>query len=364
MLIAYFVHNIFVFDNLASYIFFFTILAFINTRGQGGRDLNRRPLMNNDFAWAVDIAAIIVFAYIMWISVLSPYNSSGKLIKAMQEKQRVSVEEKIQEVSVDPKARFKLIKGVLEANDLTRSESRERLVDIAASLIVQTHKTDPAFAKEVYDFVVDQYDKEFKSSKTDPRPYFFYFTFQQKLGMNEAALATIKKASELSPTKQAFLFAEGQILVALNKKDESVVVLKKAYELDTTNTEALKYYIYSLIQNNKTSEVDKILDDHAKLNPGFDKNTMWSDPVVMQALVDAKEFVKAISIAKQRVASNPKDVQAVISLSAVYLKAGDRWSSIEELKKIKLMQPSYADAVDKYIKDIQDGKDPSNQTAN
>jgi predicted Zn-dependent protease len=119
-----------------------------------------------------------------------------------------------------------------------------------------------------------------------------------------------------------------------------------------------------LIQNNKTSEVDKILDDHAKLNPGFDKNTMWSDPVVMQALVDAKEFVKAISIAKQRVASNPKDVQAVISLSAVYLKAGDRWSSIEELKKIKLMQPSYADAVDKYIKDIQDGKDPSNQTAN
>ncbi len=363
MLVAYFVHNIFVFDNLASYIFFFTILAFINTRGLGGRELNRKPLINGDYAWAVDVVVVVVFAYIMWATVISPYNSSGKLIQAMQEKQQSIINGKAEIVAADPKTRFNRIKSVLDANDLTRSESRERLVDISVSLIMQTAKSDPAFAKGVYDYTVDQYAKEFQSSKTDPRPYYFYSIFQQKLGMNEGALVTIKQAVQLSPTKQSFLFSEGQILLTLNKRDESVAIFKQAYELDKTNTEALKYYVYSMIEDGKINDVDKVLTDHAQINPGFDKNTVWSDASVVQSMIDVKAFDKAIAIAKQRVLDNPKDIQAKVSLSAIYLKSGDRWSSIEELKKIKVIEPGYTAEVDKYIKEIQDGKDPTAQPA-
>ena len=360
MLIAYFAHNFFVFDNLASYIFFFTILAFINTRGYAGKELVHKPLIRQtSIVIAVDVIAVVFFAYVMWISVLSPYASSGKLIQAMQDKQRVLVNNKEQIVSADPKARFDLIKSVLDANDLTRSEARERLVDIADGVIVQTAKTDPAFAKQVYDYTVDQYTKEFKASKMDPRPYYFYSIFQQKLGLNKEALMTIKQAVVLSPTKQSFLFSEGQLLLTLNQKDESVAVFKHAYELDKVNTEALKYYTYILIEDNRLKDVDGILDDHAKLDPTFDKNTIWSDPVVIQGLMDVKAYDKAISIAKQRVASNPQDIQSLISLSAIYLKSGDRSSAIETLKVIKTIQPGYAADVDKYIKEIQDGKDPT-----
>jgi len=364
MLIAYFVHNFFVFDNLASYIFFFTILAFINTRGQADRVLDRKPLIGNDYVLIIDVIAVVVLAYVMWISVLSPYNSSGNLIKAMQDKQRVLVDNKEQTVSTDPKARFKLIKGILEANDLTRSESRERLVDIAVSLIIQTNKTDPAFAKEVYDYTIDQYDKEFASAKNDPRPYFFKSIFYQKLGMADKALEAVQYASKLSPTKQSFLFSEAQLLLTLGKKDEAMAVFKKAYELDKTNMEALKYHVYSLIQNSQIKEVDSVLDGHAKIDLAFKKESVWNDPIILQALIDTKAFGKAVAVAKQKVTDNPKDVQALISLSAIYLKSGDKWSSIEELKKIKLLEPSYAADVDKYIKDIQDGKDPSAQNAN
>jgi O-antigen ligase/tetratricopeptide (TPR) repeat protein len=364
MLIAYFVHNFFVFDNLASYIFFFTILAFINTRGQGGRVLVRKPLVGNDYVWFVDGAVFLILAYVMWIAVLSPYNSSGNLIKAMQDKQRVLVDNKEQVVSTDPKARFKLIKGILEANDLTRSESRERLVDIAASIILQVNKTDPTFAKEVFDYTVDQYEKETASAKNDPRPYFFKTIFFQKLGIMDKALESIDKAIALSPTKQSFLFTKGQLLLTLNRKDESNMTFQKAYELDKTNPEALKYYSYSLIENNKIKEIDPILDEHIKINPTFKRETIWNDPAILQALINVKAFSKAISLAKQKVAENPYDIQALISLSAVYLKSGDKWSSIEELKKIKKLEPSYSADVDKYIQDIKDGKDPSAQNAN
>ena len=363
MLVAYFVHNIFVFDNLASYIFFFTILAFINTRGQGGRTLTHKPLVADDYVLIVDIVAVIVLVYVMWISVLSPYNSSGNLIKAMQDKQRVLVDNKEQIVSTDAKVRFKLIKSVLDANDLTRSESRERLVDVATSIIIQSNKTDPALAKEVYDYTLDQYAKETAGSKGDPRPWYFESIFYQKLGMNDKALIAIQQASKLSPTKQSFLFSEGQILLSLKKTDEALVVFKKAYELDKTNPEALKYYSFSLIENGKINEIDPLLVDHVKYEPAFKAESVWNDPVVLQALMDAKIFDKAITIAKKKVDDNPKDIQSLVSLSAVYLKSGDKWAAIETLKKIKAIEPGYSAEVDKYVKDIEDGKDPSAQNA-
>lgn len=364
MLIAYFVHNFFVFDNLASYIFFFTILAFISTRGQGGKASDSRPLVAKELVLFIDLVAVVFFAYVMWISVISPYNSSGNLIKAMQDKQQVMIDGKAQTISADPKARFKLIKSVVDANDLTRSEGRERLIDVSTSVIQQTAKTDLAFAQEVHAYVKDQYAKEFASStKTDPRPYFFYSIFQQKLGDFNGALETSKKAVELSPTKQSFLYTEGQILLTLGRKDEAVAIFLKAYELDKENIEALKYYVYSLIQNNKIDSIDKVLDDKAKIDPTFNKNQFLSEPMIMQGFVEVKAFDKALAVAKQKVKDNPTDIQAQISLSAVYLKMGNRYASIEELKKIKLMEPRYASDVDKYIKDIRDGKDPSAQSS-
>ncbi|MEI6042226.1 MAG: O-antigen ligase family protein [bacterium] len=361
MLIAYFVHNIFVFDNLASYIFFFTILAFINTRGQGNIESKSIPLVKGNSVWILDVVAVILTGYVIWIAVLSPYNSSGQLIQSMQDKQQTLVGGKAQIVAADPKVRFGLIKDVLSANNLTRSEARERLVDISVAAITQSAKTDPAFAKEVYDYTVDQYGKEFAASKMDPRPYFFYSIFQQKLGMNAGALETIKKAVDLSPTKQSFLYTEGQLLMTLNRRDESTEVFRKAYELDKTNVDALKYYAYSLIENNKAGDIDALLNEQVKIDPTFKNDSVWADPMVLQALLDTKSFEKAISIAKQRIVNNPQDIQAVISLSAIYLKAGDRYASIEELKKIKALKPEYTADVDKYIKDIQDGKDPSSQ---
>ena len=359
MLIAYFVHNIFVFDNLASYIFFFTILAFINTRGQGKGELNHKPLIEGGTVWAIDAVAVLIFAYIMWISVLSPYISSGKLIQAMQEQQQVITDGKAQIVPADPKIRFSLIKSAVDANDLTRSEARERLVDISTSVITQTAKTDPAFAQAVYKYVIDQYNKEFAVSKTDPRPYFFYTIFQQKVGDLKGALDTANKMISLSPTKQSFLFTQGQLLLSLARKDEAMTVFKRAYELDKTDLEALKYYIFSLIENNKLDQVDKLMIDQDKITPNFDKSAIWTDSSILQALADIKAFDRAISYAKQKVDANPKDVQSLVSLSVMYLKAGDRGLSIETLKKIKSLKPEYGATVDNYIKQIEEGKDPS-----
>ena len=260
MLIAYFIHNIFVFDNLASYIFFFTTLAFINTRVKSQDDVVHKTVFDSEIVWLIDIASVVLFGYVMLVSVISPYNSSAKLIEVMQGKKLVTSGSSQTVVDMDPKERFEEMKSILSANDLTRSEARERLADISVEIMSKTVKTDRAFTDEVYKYTVDQYNKEFESTKTDPRPYFFYSIFQQKIGDISGSLNSINKAVELSPTKQSFLFNQAQTLIMLNKKEEGLAVFKKSYELDKTNIDALKYYVYDLIENNKKDEALKLLD--------------------------------------------------------------------------------------------------------
>ena len=362
MLIAYFVHNFFVFDNLSSYIFFFTILAFISTRIKTKIHGENKPLIDRDYIIIIDILFVALCSYAMWISVLSPYISSGKLIYAMQEKQRYyDADKKIQTSMVDPKIRFTLIKSVIEANDLTKSESLERLMDISNSIINQTISTNPDFAREVNAYVEKKYAEQFKSIPTDPRPYFFYSIYKQKNQDYVAALDAIDMAIKLSPTKQSFLYSRGQLLEILGRKDEAIEAFLKAYKLDESNNDALKYYSAFMVKAKKYKDLDLFLDDKAKKDPTFKKETIWQDPFVIQALMDIKDFDKAIEIAKNKVKNNPEDIQSLVSLSTVYLKQGDKESAIRELRKIKDIEPMYATEVDKYIQDIKDGKDPSAQ---
>ena len=112
--------------------------------------------------------------------------------------------------------------------------------------------------------------------------------------------------------------------------------------------------------DNNLAEAEKLIAKFAKENIGFSEVALWQDPTIIQVLVDVKNFDKAIRIMKDKYSTNPQDIQPLVSLSAIYLKSGDKWAAIDQLKKIKAIKPEYTATVDKYIKDIEDGKDPTN----
>ncbi len=354
---AYFVHNLFVFDNLISYIFFFTLLAFIATRGYSSLHIESKSMLNNGGRYTVDALAIIIGIYVMWVAVIAPLNASAGIIKSMSGKQ-INSKGQVVEVSLDK--RFELIKNAIEIGGVTKLEANERLVDISVDLISKTAKDNPAFAQSVYTYTVNAYAEQMGKTPLDPRVFYFYSIFQNKIGDINGAITSIDKAIDLSPNKQSFLYNKGQMLIGVNKRAEAVEVFKKALGLFPQNREALKYYVNALIVSADIKGAENLIADYAKDNKDFSPDVIWEDAMAIQSLVDMKYFDKAISIVKNKISKNPEDIQSIVSLSAIYLKQGNRWAAIEELKKIKVIKPEYSATVDKYIKDIQDGKDPTN----
>lgn len=357
VILAYFVHNLFVFDNLISYIFFFTLLAFIATRGYANFNLESKPILKEGGRYTVDAIAIVLGIYFIWVSVLSPLDASAGIIKAMSGKELGA---KGQVVDIPLQKRFDYMKDAIESGGVTKLEATERLVDLSVELISKTAKENPSFAQSVYSYTVNTYKKQMEATPLDPRIFYFYSIFQNKIGDINGAIESTQKAIDLSPNKQSFWYNKGQLLINANKRTEAVEVFKKALSLFDKNPDALKYYVNGLIVNGNLNNAEIAVSDFAKLNSGFSPDTLWEDAMVIQSLVDMKYFDKAIAVVQNKINKSPGDVQSIVSLSAIYLKQGNRWAAIEELKKIKVIKPEYTATVDKYIKDIQDGKDPTN----
>ena len=360
LLLAYFMHNVFVFDNLVSYVFFFLLLAFINARGQNQLEFNNNPILLGASRITVDILVFALGVYLMWISVFSPIGSSSKIIEAMSGKTQSVKNGLLQEAEISPKDKFELIKNAIDANNLARSESIERLGDISLSVLPQLVKTDPVYAQSVYKYTIDKLEGESKRAAGDPRPYYFYAMFQEKVGNLSGSLDSIRKAEAESPNKQSFMYFEAEVLLEMKKLNDALAVLKKAYELDKNNGDALKYYSQILIEGGNINIVDTLVADKASSTPSFDSTDFWVDAGILQALADAKQFDRLIYVLKKSISKDPSNIGRRISLSAAYLKMGDRQSSVDVLREAQKVSTSSAATLEVYIKQIEAGKDPTN----
>ncbi|HEY1037143.1 MAG TPA: O-antigen ligase family protein [Candidatus Paceibacterota bacterium] len=348
-LAAYFVHNLFVFDNLSSYILFFLVLAYASARNDGrtGNDISSSkvaPLVSSEpvqYVAGTLIAVALVSG--MYFVVYKPYAAGKALISALQASS-----------AQNPSAEniTALYKKALSYDTFGTTEINERLAEAAPQLI-QANQGQPV-ADELIRLVATQYEEAFKKTPGDPRPFIFYGMFMQRLGLYDDALMYIDKALALSPSKQSFHYQRGLTLVAQTKMTEASESFKTAYELDKSNLEAKNLYGISLIYASRLQD--------ARVLFGDDMNS-WGDARVLSVLEETMNFAEIVRIAKARVAENPENPQHRMFLASAYLKAKQPANAIVEIQAVIDMVPEFKAQGESYIKDIRAGKDPSAQSA-
>ena len=235
LLAAYFVHNIFVFDNLASYVLFFLILAYINDRYTHDRNEPResKPLSEHDTnsIILVSFIGVIVLSSLGYYTLLKPYTQNQELLGVLRDVQAG--------IPKDIDTRFK---NTYEMSDNGKLETFEQmsslLSKVAAAPNVSTTTKQNMFI--FYQGVVAQYDKD---TYQDARFNFFTSNAYRSMGMNEKALAYARKAYTLSPQKQSFAYAYALLLFENNAPEEASAVVKKAYTDAPENVTAYGYYI-------------------------------------------------------------------------------------------------------------------------
>ncbi len=360
LFVAYFVHNLFVFDNLTSYILFFIIIAYINERATSAAGSESSsisapayigPSIKNVMTeWVVTTLIVLAGVTCIYTVVWKPYIAGATLIQALGPSATLNEQTGTYGTTgLSPEARLDLFKEALAYHTLGDAEIRERLVDVGSTMISSTKNQDTV--KAYVDFIATQYDTQIKETPNDPRPYIFYSIYLQKFGLYQASLDYTNKALALSPTKQSFLFQKGSIEIALKKFDAGVATFKQAYELETSNVEARALYTLALVYAKDFKGADALAaGDLAVLG----------DTRVIQAYADLGQYKKIVEIGKMKIALDPNNGQYHVSLAAAYLKAGDRQSAIAEIRKTIELVPDFKVKGEYFIKEIQAGRDPSN----
>jgi len=339
LLIAYFIHNIFVFDSITSYILFFAVLAFVNIHDRKNffSPFFYKHFKETDYIAVGSIVGLIVGGMSIYYFAFVPYISSTTLINAL----------KYQNYALNNSSPTVVFTGVLDSfkkvialNGPGTSEAREQLIqgvsNVANSAILSGDQ------KIAYiNLTNDEMKKQILETPNDARYYLFYGSFLAQLQpMNpnisiDQVLSYLTKAHDLSPQKQGMLFQIGGVYVNNKQYAKALEVLKQAYDLENNNPQAKLLYVVALVYNNNNSLADQVL---APLRG----SSLITDSNLLKAYLDTNQKGKILVILQEKLA-----------LAEQYAKSGRKDEAIVMIKDVMSVNPAFKTQGDALISQIQ-----------
>ncbi len=261
VLVAYFIHNLFVFDNLSSYVVFFMLLAYIHDRYTHDR-VSVKQAQYSDIGTVVlgtSFAMLLILSFTLYQSVFVPMSQNLNLAKSLalaNEQSKISVDmvPRIKKMPMD--TAYDLFKDIYASGRPT-SEVFEQLNNITAAAIrsaTVSEKTKVAF----YELLQEKAKFHLAADAGDPRYPFFLYNFYNSIGDNTNALVYAQMAYDLSPKKQSFAQALALIHIKRGESDKAIELVRKAYQSDPRDLDSLIYYVSMSVDaaQNKTGGFD------------------------------------------------------------------------------------------------------------
>jgi len=331
---AYFFQSIFVFDNLFSYVLFFSVLAAIHS--MSGREMKINETLHNTLKVPVSVLAVIALIFSLYFFNIRPIQGSQSLIDALRSTATAPSME-----SLD------FFERALSKSPLGRQEAREQL---ANSVSTFTNQKIPVEVRTRYiELTRSELEKQIKETPNDARYYTFYGTFLRNIGDTDKALTILEQGVKLSPRKQTLMFEIGTTKLVAEDFEGALAIFKEAYELEPSYIEAKKLYAIGALYANEHELANNLLNE-------IPRDSILYDDRIVNVLVDLARYQDIIDILSARIAEGRDELQNNISLSISYLRLGQRQKSIEILRGFIERHPEFKDQIDPYIKEIQAGK--------
>jgi tetratricopeptide (TPR) repeat protein len=342
---AYTFHNIFVFDQIGSYILFFTLLAYIDSRVPAA-NFSLWNKISTSFGRLADknglrpvfesftmILLLIVFYFVVW----TPWQQNKSLLTVLQ----LNSEGKLTKADDFLKPLQKYTMGYSEAIEH---------VSQAAIGFASNSQASAELKASVYDGVEEAYQKFLVRVPNDARYRLFHGIFLSSFGKYPEGTAELVKASELSPSKQGILFQLANNYLVEGKTAEATATAKKAYELEPSYDEAKIFYGLMLMIKGDPA-ASEILSTVPEEKLVFDDR-------FMSVLQQLGRYDQLITVAKRRTEIDSVNPQYKLNLAAAYLLAGRRQDAVNVLQQMIAADPTFKEKGEYYINEIKAGRNP------
>lgn len=337
-LVGYAVHNLFVFDNLYSYIYFFALLALVDSQvARPIARLERAPELSaaDGMTYALPVAAVSAIALI-WLVNVPGMQVASKLILALSPSQK-GIETNIalfQELAMHP--------------SFVGQEVREQLVSFAAT-VAQDAQTTTEQKQKVVSLATSEMQKQVAEYPLDARERLQLSYAYRISGDAAAALKEIAAASELSPKKESIWIERGSLAWDMGDAKAAQEYFNTAYALGKQFTELAAYAAAGDIAVGDMAAADKVLiSAYGTVNVNSD--------ILVAAYYRAKNWPRLIDLLKARAALPDADAKALFTLASAYYVSGDRANAINTINTAVAKYPEAASSGAEAIKQIEAGK--------
>lgn len=285
-LAGYAVHNLFVFDNLYAYVYFFAILALVDS--QVARPIRRldtapEPTDAGVTASIGAVAAVAVIAAI-WAVNVPGMRVASDLITAMTPSPG-GVAENLSE-----------FKALSAHPSFAGQEVREQLVSFAVA-VAQSQAVSDADKKAALDLAISEMRKQVAAYPLDAREHLELSYAYRSAGDATDALKEVRTAIMLSPKKEVSWLEAGTLDLALGNVAAAQQDFDTAYQLGPQFKELATYAAAGDIFAADTAKADQVLQD------AYGTTTVDSD-ILAAAYYQTKQWDKLIALLRLR-ASNP-----------------------------------------------------------
>jgi O-antigen ligase len=339
---TYFLQNLFVFDNLNSYMLFFAFLAYAAFAARagsvagGGHEASVSRVRHASDAQRLPYAAAGMMAsyiaVLVWgyATIVQPMRESRALIRALAT---------IQSRPTIPQAQAAFA-DALQYRTFGDTEVHEQLGGIARD-IAGSESGTPDERKQFVEFALDELRRETARPARDVKHMLFVESILSRglvLDMRYAAEAEAigREAIQVSPGKQPAYFELAQLYLSLNRLDDALKLLKQAWYLERDFSQA-GAHVWTVAIFAK--DADAIAEVRQKFSlADFEEGNLFNIARAYQQVGDiggAREAFGAL------VASYPKNPQYHATYAALLAKGGDLAGARRETEAAILLDPGF-----------------------
>jgi O-antigen ligase/thioredoxin-like negative regulator of GroEL len=341
LLVAYFINNIFVFDNLFSYILFFSLLAYLHHLHSVGREpekKNRKALEKELPFTVIGVPVAILFVAAVYFVNLRPIYANQALIEGIRPHGNTFTEENL-----------KAFQEAVSYGALGKSEAREQVLQSAMQ--VKDAPVEQGLKDKMFALAKEQILLQIQDAPGDARYEMFAGILFSRYGMNVESIAHFEQAHKFSPKKQTIGFDLILGYLNTNRIDEAYNLAKEAYDSAPEFQEAAKFYAITAMYKGD----EQLANDLLVKTFGSE---LYYDETLINVYAQLKRFDKVVTVLQNKLSGGADDPQLRLRLAAAYLEVGKKNESLAEIQGIIDAHPDFKAQGEFYMNQIKAGKKP------
>jgi tetratricopeptide (TPR) repeat protein len=343
-LAAYAFHNMFVFDNVLSYLSFFTFLSLAHSSAHAAPSPAAdkaiealAPTQDAKDAWPIGIAAagVVLMFMLNW----NAYQGAHGLLSALQY------------AGSDPERSLSYFEESLARDTVGKQETREQLAQFYFGMKYGGAPAD--FLGHVNELLSSELKKHVVENDGDARAHVFYALYLRETGDLAGAETQFARAAELSPAKQDILFSLASVKLSLGKTEEAYQLFKKAYDEAPRFADSQKNYAIGAIATGRFAEASAVFA--SSTDPGINGLGIRYDGTVAETYFAAKKYADAIEI-WDKLYSKTADIQFKVNVVIAQVRNGERAKAVATVREMIALKPEFKAQGEGIISDIWAGK--------